>query len=44
MDIFVYVLIAAGCEAAGVGIWRSLVWPVMLGRLIGRAAGEVRNG
>ena len=38
MEVWVYFLIAAGCNAHGWGFWKSLTWPVSLGRLIARVA------
>lgn len=41
----VYLGIAVGCEESGLGFWRSLFWPVMIGRLLAHIAQrEAENG
>jgi len=34
IEFWIYFWIAAGCNAAGWGFWRSLGWPVAAGRLL----------
>lgn len=36
--ILIYGGIAAGCESAGWGFWKSLCWPGAVGRMIVKAA------
>lgn len=38
MIAFIYLLVAAGFREAGFGLFRSLVWPKIIGRMIARRA------
>lgn len=40
---FAYIMVATGCNDAGMPFWRAMFWPVTVGKLLARAVGAEPN-